>query len=185
MAKRGLDWTDPDLQEAIAKVVKHLGFLSWEPSEWDGRKIVGNLADGHHGILHFEPVDSANAQAYRGWVAMSKPSWGRVAGLRPDNYESFTVMIGRAPDDRWWWIQAFKDDLLKPLVERVHWVRPGFGRLADSTAAEAAATPMFDLIQTTLFDKQPCRHDRLERDLPDKWTCMDCGTVFGPTSAGV
>jgi hypothetical protein len=181
MAKRGFDFTDPDLQAALSKVTTALGFLSWEPSEWDGRKIIGELANGHHGILHLEPVDSANAQAYRSWVAMSKPGWGRVAGIRPDNYESFTVMIGRAPDDRWWWIQAFRDDLLKDLIEQVHWVRPGFGRLADSTAAAAAVTPLYDLLQTTLFDEQPCNHGTIEAVLPDGWACADCGVAFGPT----
>lgn len=182
--KASLDWDDHGLAAVVDRITKHLGMVDCGPSTYDGRKIIGVLPDGKVGSLHFEPVSATNAGQYRGWVAMSKQAWGRAMGARPDAVRSFTVMVARGPSDDWWWGQAFDDDKLRRLEGSIHWVRPGYGRVAPSTASAAMATPVVDVLQTTLWEQDSplCDHPAVVR--PDGqaagWRCAICGVPFVP-----
>lgn len=191
--KQDIDWSEPGAVEAVQQAAKAIGLVDIRPSDWDNRKWIGTLPNGHTASMHFEPVPANNARIYPGWVALSDKDWSRIMSPHPDMVHPYLVMIARSPDDRWWWVHPYDEDKLRALMPHIHKVRSDYWRLPPSVAVGAAVCPQINLIQTTLalFD-EPVVCDHRQYDItnmadagePDLWACSHCGAPFAPVAVG-
>lgn len=113
----------------------------------EGRRILGRWTQDRQFVLEAKPVGGRNAGAFLGWVTLSRADWRRVQAPRPNDWESYTVVIGYAPDDETiWWSAIYNDDKLRvlepELMEGGRWVRFGPEQAAKAMVAVADASPL-------------------------------------------